>query len=642
MTRRRLAAVGVALLLPVLIANPARADARGRIVGIQPSAGQIKVTLSAAGLRPGQKIDPATATLSLAGQPLKVSAQAASASQAAHVVRRVILAIDTSGSMAGAGIAGARAAALAYLDRAPSDVQVGLLAFSDQARLLIPLTQDRSALRAAVGTLQAGGNTALYDAILLASRSFPNNGDRQVLLLSDGADDGSKATLAQVTSVLGKGAVALNAVAFRNPGVTSTLGQLTSAAGGRVVSTQQAAGLSAAFVAAANVDNQIVITAELPAGFTSSEGTIVVSAKAAGQSLTDSALAVGLRQVAAKPPTLQGPRPADLGPAFLRSSVTLYIALAALFLGLTFLIVTAASAVTGRERVAGRMAIYTMVGGRGRSAKAAPQEGGAVARGVRDIADRVVRSNDLEARLGQRLDAGGIPLKPAEWLMLHVGIAVLLPGLVLLLTQASLIPTVLSLLLSVLGPFGYLNLKKVLRTRAFLTQMPDVLQLMSGSLSAGYSLPQAVDAVVRQGNEPVATEFNKALVEARIGAPIEDALDDVATRMESMDFHWVVIAIRIQRDVGGNLAEILSTVAATLRERERLRRQVQVLSAEGKISAYILTGLPIVFALYLLLTKPTFLKPLVTDPIGYILLGGMVFLMVVGGFWMKKVVTVDV
>ncbi|MDQ3435713.1 MAG: type II secretion system F family protein, partial [Actinomycetota bacterium] len=163
-----------------------------------------------------------------------------------------------------------------------------------------------------------------------------------------------------------------------------------------------------------------------------------------------------------------------------------------------------------------------------------------------------------------------------------------------------------------------------------------------GSLSAGYSLPQAVDAVVRQGNEPVATEFNKALVEARIGAPIEDALDDVGTRMGSVDFGWVVMAIRIQRDVGGNLAEILSTVSATLRERERLRRQVQVLSAEGKLSAYILGGLPIAFGFYLLLTRPDYLKPLITDPIGWLLLGGMAMLMVVGSFWMKKVVTVEV
>jgi tight adherence protein B len=387
-----------------------------------------------------------------------------------------------------------------------------------------------------------------------------------------------------------------------------------------------------------------VLTAAIPASYTSREGTVVVTAVAAGQRLSDSALAVGLSQRAAAAPAVvdAGPRPADLGPAFLRSSLTLYAALAAMFLGLLFLFGTAVSAIRGRDRVSGRLEIYTLAGRSGREQLATGEGGKSVARSVMGVADKVVKNRDLETRLGQRLDAGGIPLKPAEWLLLHLGIAFCVPLLVLFLTNANIVLTVLAVFLSVFGPWGYLKVKKALRTRAFLAQLPDVLQLMSGSLSAGYSLPQAVDAVVRQGNEPVATEFNKALVEARIGAPIEDALDDVGTRMGSVDFGWVVMAIRIQRDVGGNLAEILSTVSATLRERERLRRQVQVLSAEGKLSAYILGGLPIAFGFYLLLTRPDYLKPLITDPIGWLLLGGMAMLMVVGSFWMKKVVTVEV
>ena len=112
--------------------------------------------------------------------------------------------------------------------------------------------------------------------------------------------------------------------------------------------------------------------------------------------------------------------------------------------------------------------------------------------------------------------------------------------------------------------------------------------------------------------------------------------------MKSEDFQWIVMAIRIQRSVGGNLAEILATVSATLRERERLRRQVQTLSAEGKLSAYILGALPIMFAVYLLVTRPDYLSPLVTDPIGWLLVGVMVILMIVGSLWMKKVVTVEV
>jgi len=647
MRRRAVAVLVIAGGLALGPAAPASAEAKGRIVGVTPGNGELQISFSVAGLEPGQRIDLSSVGLTLAGQPLEVTAEAASAAPAARVARSVILAIDTSGSMAGPGIIGAREAATAYLNTVPADVRVGLVTFADDALLTVPLTTDRGPILAAVAGLQARGDTALYDAVALAARSFPVSGDRQILLLSDGADDGSTTPLPDVTTLLGQGDVALNAVAFRNTEVQSTLEQLTTAAGGRVISTEQTAELSAAFTqaaAASDDGSQVVLTAAIPASFTSREGTVVVTAVAAGQQLSDSALAVGLSQRAVAAPAVvdAGPRPADLGPAFLRSSMTLYLALAAMFLGLLFLVGTAASAIRGHDRVSGRLEIYTLAGRGGRE-QGSPGEGGkSVARSVMGVADKVVKSRDLEARLGQRLDAGGIPLKPAEWLLLHLGIAFCVPLLVLFLTNANIVLTGLAVFLSAFGPWGYLKLKKRLRTRAFLAQLPDVLQLMSGSLSAGYSLPQAVDAVVRQGNEPVATEFNKALVEARIGAPIEDALDDVGTRMDSVDFGWVVMAIRIQRDVGGNLAEILSTVAATLRERERLRRQVQVLSAEGKLSAYILGGLPIAFALYLLVTNPGYLRPLITDPIGWILLGGMAMLMVVGSLWMKKVVTVEV
>ncbi len=165
---------------------------------------------------------------------------------------------------------------------------------------------------------------------------------------------------------------------------------------------------------------------------------------------------------------------------------------------------------------------------------------------------------------------------------------------------------------------------------------------VAGSLSAGYSFPQAVDAVVREGAQPMSTEFGRAIIESRLGVPIEDALDHVAERMGSRDFTWVVMAVRIQREVGGNLAEVLTNVSNTMRERERVRRQVKVLSAEGRLSALILGGLPPMFALYLVLVRPTYIKPLYEDPIGILMLCVMGFLFLVGVFWLRKVVKVEV
>jgi tight adherence protein B len=123
---------------------------------------------------------------------------------------------------------------------------------------------------------------------------------------------------------------------------------------------------------------------------------------------------------------------------------------------------------------------------------------------------------------------------------------------------------------------------------------------------------------------------------------MEDALETVARRMDSVDFAWVVMAIKIQREVGGNLAEVLSNVAATMRERERLRRQVEVLSAEGRLSAVILGALPVVFALYLALTRPEYLSYLVTTSLGILMLVGGVVLLIAGAFWLRKVVKVEV
>ena len=155
-------------------------------------------------------------------------------------------------------------------------------------------------------------------------------------------------------------------------------------------------------------------------------------------------------------------------------------------------------------------------------------------------------------------------------------------------------------------------------------------------------MPQAVDTVVREGQQPMSGELNRALIETRLGVPMEDALEGVAARMHSEDFAWVVMAIRIQREVGGNLAEVLTTVAATLRERERLRRQVQVLSAEGRLSAWILGLLPIVFAVYLVLVRPEYICLLVTEPLGWVMIIVGVILLIAGVLWLRKAIKVEV
>jgi tight adherence protein B len=191
-------------------------------------------------------------------------------------------------------------------------------------------------------------------------------------------------------------------------------------------------------------------------------------------------------------------------------------------------------------------------------------------------------------------------------------------------------------------PLFYLSFKASRRIKAFNGGLAETLQIIAGGLQAGLSLSQAIDTVVKEGGEPIASEFQRAIIEQRLGVEIEDSLETVAERMNSVDFKWVVMAIRIQREVGGNLAELLLTVSATLREREYLRRQVAVLSAEGRLSAWILGGLPPFFVAYLTLTRPTYVAPMFHTHIGWIMCAVGVAMMLVGAFWLKKAVKVVV
>jgi tight adherence protein B len=200
----------------------------------------------------------------------------------------------------------------------------------------------------------------------------------------------------------------------------------------------------------------------------------------------------------------------------------------------------------------------------------------------------------------------------------------------------------LGIVLGVVATEAYVRLKVRRRLRSFERQLPDVLTLVASSLSTGFSLHQSLDAVAQDAADPVSTELFRALAETRIGAELVDALDRLAYRMNSENMRWTSMAIRIQQQVGGNLAETLRTTAATLREREQLRRMVRGLSAEGRLSAYILIGLPIGLFFYMLLTNHDYIALLWTTGLGWLMLAVAVVGMVVGSFWMSRVVKVEV
>jgi tight adherence protein B len=210
----------------------------------------------------------------------------------------------------------------------------------------------------------------------------------------------------------------------------------------------------------------------------------------------------------------------------------------------------------------------------------------------------------------------------------------------LLLQSRSLV--VLSIFLFVVFPPMALRSTVKRRRKKFVAQLPDTLTTLAGSLRAGRSLGQALEALAREIPAPMGRELRKIVAEIRLGRPMTEALDDAVERIGSPDFKWAVLAIQIQAEVGGNLAELLGRVAETMRGRSRLKGEVKALTAEGRASAGMLVIMPPALGAVMYAVNPAYMQPLFTQTGGHIMLG-VSAVMISGGFlWMKKVITIDV
>ena len=161
-------------------------------------------------------------------------------------------------------------------------------------------------------------------------------------------------------------------------------------------------------------------------------------------------------------------------------------------------------------------------------------------------------------------------------------------------------------------------------------------------MRAGHSFVQALDTASQEVPDPGGHEFTRVIAEIRLGRPVDEAMNAMADRVGSEDFRWAVLAVNIQRTVGGNLAEVMDTVAVTMREREEIRRQIKTLSAEGRLSIRILTVMPLLLAAYLAKVNPDYLKLLFQTSTGLIMISAAAGLLVVGVLWMRKLVAINV
>jgi len=541
---------------------------------------------------------------------------------------QVVLVIDTSGSMNGVPMMAAKAAATDFVTKLSVGTQVAVVGFGARPSVAMPFTTDRNKLVAAIGGLQSAGETSLYDAIALALAQFPKvkGVSRNLVLLSDGGDTASAATGAEVSALLEKSDVRLDAVSLVTPDTDNrSLEALARAGRGEVTGVDDTAGLTAVYRRiASTLQNQFVVSYR-----SEGHGATSLEIGLADGSVSPVRTDVELPKAPAapaQPRTIVHPAPSGA----LASPWLLVVGAGAFFVVFLMLGIQ----LTGRRREG--PSLRDRVG----MARRQPETNPALS----ELADRATRAadsfldrKDRRRGLNAALEQAGINLRPGEFVVLAASIAtgilalgVLLfgplPGLLMAAAAAFLARRVV----------GFVARR---RQKAFADQLGDVLQILSGTLRSGYGLLQAVDAVGKETDDPAGDEFRRLVVETRLGRDLADSLHAMAERMDSEDFEWVVQAIDIHREVGGDLAEVLDTVGVTIRERNQLRRQVKALSAEGRFSAYVLLALPIVIIGMVHMTTPDYLNELFSG-IGFVLLGLGMILMAVGGIWLKKICTI--
>jgi tight adherence protein B len=257
-----------------------------------------------------------------------------------------------------------------------------------------------------------------------------------------------------------------------------------------------------------------------------------------------------------------------------------------------------------------------------------------------DAVGEAAARRGLLAIVEDKIDQADLPVRPAEALFLYLVVTVL-GGLFVLLVGNLFWGAGVFAALAIL-PWVIVGILAVRRTRAFVSQLPDMLQLLGTTLRSGFSILQGLDTVAVQLPEPMGKEMRHVVAEARLGRPLSSALDEVAQRVKSEDFEWVVSAIGIQREVGGNLAELLDIVADTMNARSRLRQEAHTLTAEGRIGAIVISLLPIGIGVFIYLTNRTYLTPLIHTGLGQVLFYGCIVLALAGMLWMRNIVKIEI
>jgi tight adherence protein B len=579
------------------------------------------VSSAGAGARPALR-ENGRAVAGLSGQNLGCS-------------KAVVLGIDRSRSMRGQPLADAAAAARSFVAAKCGGDELSVVAFGHGAYALSrPSTLGIDADGALANLhVDAQQGTTLYDGIVLAVRQL-RGGDlasRVLVLLTDGHDAGSRATLDSAVAAARKAGVAVYAVGIEGEGFTpEALQRLAGETGGQYYSAGSTEALTRVYgsIAAAlrHTWRLEYVTAARPGDRLQLEASVV----GAGTSSTAYTLPTS------DLPTAQPSSPSKLipanaygpgGPLAIGAAVGLVVLFAAL------LVLAAYRGSWVRTRIAAHVGETRVT-----SREKRRNQRLAALTAVFVATEKAFGHLRQWRKVQQMLERADLPLKTVEffWISVAGGLGL---GLVAAVSGRQPLLIMLAMGAGACVPFFYVLTKMRRRLRAFEDQLPDVLITIAASLKAGHSFKQGLQAVVDEGQPPASAEFKRVLTETSLGRPMDEALEAMAERAGSKNFEFAITAVTIQRQVGGSLASLFDMVADTVRQRQQFARKIKSLTAMGRMSAYVLVGIPFFLAGAITLLNPTYMSPLFHTHTGHMLIIGMLAMMAVGSAFLKKIVS---
>jgi tight adherence protein B len=547
--------------------------------------------------------------------------------------KSVVVAIDRSRSMEGKPLADAIAAARAFVAGKTAADRLSVVTFGESAvqttRFSSATIDTDSALRNLALDKKQG--TALYDAIHLSSLALATevNPGRVIVVMTDGSNVAKGVTLEKAIDAARKAGAAVYAIGIESGDFNKApLEQIAKATGGGYYGANSSAELAAAYD---RVAQDLARTWRVS----------YLTAARPGQSLTLTAAVPGFGSGSTQT-TLPGSTPPPPGDGlagvlpeqlFTSGAASLFLSLAvgtAILFGVGLAMATPAS-----TRLRRRLGPH--VGGpRRRAKKASVRERFEGASGLLKATEQAFERFSFWRKLHSMLERADVPLRTSEFFYCMIGPAFFF-GLFAAVMAFSPIFILLAMVIGGLLPLGFLSFKAKRRVNAIDEQLPDLLITMAASLKAGHSFRQAMQAVVDEGQPPISDEFKRVLTEAQLGRPIDDALAEMADRVQSKNLSFVMTAVTVQRSVGGSLAGIFDMVADAVRQRQAFARKIKGLTAMGRASAYTLVGMPFALAGIITAINAEYMSPLYHTSTGHKMIIVGFISMAIGSYMLRKI-----